>query len=185
MEQVAEKISYQGVSPWMIPVAVVVGIVACIAFANIWKVVQINREEKKRKRDEITKIAEQAVKERADKLADEISKKVMESMQSKLSAIDRKLDSDKIRLENAEKRSKEHDDALDRIEKTLDSVDANIRDIHEGFTYLARGTIATLNHQRHNGNAEELDKAAVELNTYLTARPVVPIKNQQIRRETK
>lgn len=177
MEQVAEKITYQGISPWMIPVFILVGIVGCVAFANVWKVVQINREEKKRKRDEIMKIADAAVKEKADKLADEISQKVLASVNQELQSINEKLKSDKVRLDFAEKRSQAHDAALERIEKTLDSVDANIKDIHEGFTYLARGTIATLNHQIHNGNKEELEKAASELNRFLTHRPIVPIKN--------
>lgn len=175
VEQVKE-LTYQGVAPWMLWVVFVAGIALCVAFAAVWKVVQINREEKKRKRDEITEIADGAVKERTDKLAEDISQKVMESMKDKFDGIDKKLDADKLRIEEAEKRSAEHDKALERIEKTLDNVDANIRDMREGFTFLARGTIASLNHQRHNGNPEELDEAAKDLDKYLTARPIVPIK---------
>ena len=175
VEQVKE-LTYQGVAPWMLWVVFVAGIAFCVAFAAVWKVVQINREEKKRKRDEITEIADGAVKERTDKLAEDISQKVMESMKDKFDGIDKKLDADKLRIEEAEKRSAEHDKALERIEKTLDNVDANIRDMREGFTFLARGTIASLNHQRHNGNPEELDEAAKDLDKYLTARPIVPIK---------
>lgn len=178
VEQVKE-LTYQGVAPWMLWVAVVAGIVLCVAFAAVWKVVQINRDEKKRKRDEITEIADGAAKERVDKLAEDISQKVMESMKDKFDSIDKKLDADKIRIEAAEKRSAEHDKALERIESTLESVDANIKDIHEGFTYLARGTIATLNHEIHNGNKEELEEAAKELDKYLTRRPIVPIPEKK------
>ena len=172
MEQV-EKI--QGIAPWMLWVALFVGVALCVVIASVWKVVEINRGEKKRKREEIEGIAQAAVTQQVNTLADDISEKVMASMQEKFDAIDKKLGSDKIRIEQAEKRSSEHDKALERIEATLESVDANIKDIHEGFTFLARGTIATLNHEIHNGNKEELEEAAKELDKYLTRRPIVPI----------
>ena len=173
MEQV-EKI--QGIAPWMLWVALFVGVALCVVIAAVWKVVEINRGEKDRKRKQVEKIAQDAVTAQVNTLADDISDKVMESMKEKFDAIDRKLESDKTRLEAAERRSNEHDKALERIEATLENVDANIKDIHEGFTCLMRGTIATLNHQRHNGNGDELDEAAKELDKYLTHRPIVPIK---------
>jgi len=162
----------------MLWVAVIAGIVLCIAFAAVWKVVEINRSEKKRKTDEVKAIAEGVVQSKVDTLAEDISQKVTDAMQSKFDAIDKKLEADKVRIENAERRSNEHDKALERIETTLESVDANIKDIHEGFTYLARGTIATLNHEIHNGNKEELEEAAKELDKYLTQRPIVPIPDR-------
>ena len=174
MEQAAKELTYQGVAPWMLWVAVIAGIVLCLAIAAVWKVVEINRGEKKRKRDEMTAIAEGVVQTKVDTLAEDISRKVTDAMQDKFNAIDKKLEADKVRIEAAERRSNEHDKALERIETTLESVDANIKDIHEGFTYLAQGTIATLNHQIHNGNKEELDEAAKELNKFLTRRPIVP-----------
>jgi len=175
MEQAAKELTYQGVAPWMLWVAVVVAIVLCIAIVAIWKVVEINRSEKKRKTDEVKAIAESVVQSKIDTLAEDISQKVTDAMQSKFDAIDKKLEADKVRIETAERRSNEHDKALERIESTLESVDANIKDIHEGFTYLARGTIATLNHEIHNGNKEELEEAAKDLDKYLTKRPIVPI----------
>lgn len=174
VEQAAEKLTYQGIAPWMIWVFFVAGIVLCVAIAAVWKVVDISRNEKKRKQEEMTAIAEGVVQRKVDTLAEDISQKVSTKMQSKFDAIDKKLEADKVRIEQAERRSNEHDKALERIENTLESVDANIKDMHEGFTYLARGTIATLNHQQHNGNAEELEEAAKELNKYLTHRPIVP-----------
>lgn len=174
MEQAAKELTYQGIAPWMLWVAAIAGIVLCIAIAAVWKVVEISRSEKKRKRDEMRAVAEDVVQEKVDTLAEDISQKVTDAMQAKFDAIDKKLEADKNRIETAERRSNEHDKALERIESTLESVDANIKDIHEGFTYLARGTIATLNHQRHNGNQDELDEAARELDKYLTRRPIVP-----------
>ena len=174
MEQAAKELTYQGIAPWMLWVAAIAGIVLCIAIAAVWKVVEINRSEKKRKHDEMKAIAEGVVQAKVDTLAEDISQKVTANMQERFAEIDRKLDNDKRHIEDAEKRSAEHDKALERIESTLESVDANIKDIHEGFTYLARGTIATLNHQRHNGNQDELDEAARELDKYLTRRPIVP-----------
>lgn len=183
MQEAAEKITYQGVAPWMIPVFILVGIVLCVAFAAVWKVVEISRGEKKRKHDEMTAIAEGVVQAKVNTLAEDISQKVAANMQKKFEEIDRKLDTDKRRLEQAEKRSDAHDKALERIEATLESVDANVKDMHEGFTCMTRGTIATINQLLHNGNQEELESAANELNRYLTSRPIVPM--QQGRRETK
>jgi archaellum component FlaC len=173
-----EKVTYQGVAWWMIPVAVLVTLAFCAGFAQIWKVVQINRDEKQRKKDAIKAIAEGVVQQKVDTIAEEISTKVSEAMEKRFAAIDKKLDTDKVRIEAAEKRSGEHDKALERIEQTLESVDTNIKDMREGFTHLARGTIATLNHQQHNGNAEELEEAARELNKYLTQRPIVPMNDK-------
>lgn len=165
----------QGIAPWMLWVAMAVGIALCVVIANVWKVVQINRDEKKRKKEEIEQIANAAIDSRIKTLADDISTKVTESMKEKFEGIDKKLEADKVRLEAQEKRSMDHDKALERIEETLENVNANIIDMREGFTCLARGTIATLNHQIHNGNADELVAAAADLNKYLTARPIVPM----------
>ena len=179
MEQAAKELTYQGVAPWMLWVAAIAGIVLCVAIGAVWKVVEISRSEKKRKTDEMKAIAEGVVQEKVDTLAEDISEKVTANMQEKFADIDRKLDNDKRHIENTEKRSAEHDKALERIEATLESVDANIKDIHEGFTYLARGTIATLNHEIHNGNKEELEEAAKDLDKYLTRRPIVPMPEKR------
>jgi len=169
-----EQLTYQGVAPWMIWVFFVAGIALCVAIAAVWKVIDISRGEKKRKRDEMTSIAEGVVQARITTLAEDISQKVTANMQERFAEIDRKLDNDKRHIENTEKRSAEHDKALERIEQTLESVDANIKDMNEGLTCMARGTIATMNHQIHNGNKEELEEAAKEMNRYLTHRPIVP-----------
>lgn len=169
-----EQLTYQGVAPWMIWVAILAGIAICVAIAAVWKVIEIGRGEKKRRQDEVKSIAENAVDAKVESLADDISQKVMDAMKEKFEAIDRKLENDKLDIESAKRRSAEHDKALERIELTLENVDKNITDMSEGFTYLARGTIATLNHQIHNGNKEELEEAARELNRFLTHRPIVP-----------
>lgn len=170
-----EGMTYQGAAPWMIWVFIIVGLALCAAIAAVWKVIQISREEKKRRKDEVTAIAQSVVDARANALAEEISQKVSQNMQGKFDDINRKLAADKENIEQQTRRSNEHDRALERIESTLNSVDTNIKDMREGFTYLARGTIATLNQQLHNGNKEELEKAANEMNRYLTSRPIVPM----------
>ena len=86
-----EQLTYQGIAPWMLWVAVLAGIAICVAIAAVWKVVEINRGEKKRKQDEIRSIAEDAVDDKVDSLADDISRKVMDAMKDKFEAIDRKL----------------------------------------------------------------------------------------------
>ena len=170
-----EQLTYQGIAPWMVWVAVLAGIAVCVAIAAVWKVVEISRGEKKRRHDEIKGIAESAVDAKVESLADDISQKVMDAMKEKFEAIDRKLENDKLDIENAKKRSAEHDKALERIEQTLENVDKNITDMSEGFTYLARGTIATMNHELHNGNEDELEEATKELTKFLTHRPIVPV----------
>lgn len=172
----AEQLTYQGIAPWMIWVFVLVGIAICVAIAAVWKVVQISRDEKKRKRDEIRSIAESIVKAETKSMADIVSKSVTNAMNEKFDAFGKMLDQDKKRIEKAEERSSEHDKALERIEQTLENVDKNIRDMSDGIAYITRGTIASLNHLRHNGNADELDEAARDLDKYLTHRPIVPIK---------
>ena len=86
-----EQLTYQGIAPWMLWVAMLAGIAICVAIAAVWKVVEINRGEKKRKQDEIRSIAEDAVDDKVDSLADDISRKVMDAMKDKFEAIDRKL----------------------------------------------------------------------------------------------
>ena len=76
----------------MLWVAVIAGIVLCLAIAAVWKVVEINRGEKKRKRDEMTAIAEGVVQTKVDTLAEDISRKVTDAMQGKFNAIDKKLE---------------------------------------------------------------------------------------------
>lgn len=86
-----EQLTYQGIAPWMLWVAMLAGIAICVAIAAVWKVVEINRGEKKRKQDEIRSIAEDAVDDKVESLADDISRKVMDAMKDKFEAIDRKL----------------------------------------------------------------------------------------------
>ena len=173
MEQV-EKITQ--IAPWMLWVAVGVGIALCVIVKKIHDVVKIGREEKQRKDDHIREVAEKVMEVKAGTLADEISKKVMDAMQERFAEIDRKLGNDKRMIERQDRALEEHEDTLSQIANTLKSVDANIRDMREGFTYLARGTIASLNHQQHNGNSEEMEQAANELTRYLTKRPNVPMQ---------
>ena len=172
----------------MLWVAVVVGIVLCGVIAAVYKIIQIGRDEKRHKQEEIQKIAANEVDQKVETLAEDISEKVMESMQGKFDIIDKrfesidtKLKADKTRLELAEKRSNAHDKSLERIETTLKSVDTNIKDMRRGFTFLARGTVATMNKLQHNGaDADaELAEAARGLNKYLTDRPTVPMQQSQ------
>lgn len=167
--QQMDSVTVQGVAPWMIWIWVFVGVALCAVIATVYKVVQIVREEKKNRVAEIERIAQAAIQAKTEKLANEISDKVMKAMEDKFQEIDAKLNHDKKELD-------EHDQTLDRITRTLESVDANIRDMREGFTCLARGTIASLNHQMHNGNGDEMERAARELNDYLTARPISRMK---------
>jgi len=89
-----------------------------------------------------------------DALAESISQKVLENLEPRFEEIDRKLDNDKTRLDA-------HERALSHISETETSN-------REGFAALCGAMIAVLDHELHNGNTEQMEKARDELNHYLT-----------------
>lgn len=171
-----EDITVQGIAPWMIWIWIFVGVAMCAVIAVVWKVVQIVREEKKNRKAEIEAIAQAAVKEKADKLAEDISEKVMTVMQDRFAAIDEKLDNDKRRIEKIEKDMAEHEKNLAAFGNTLEKMNANILDMSNGFRVMMRGTLASLEHQNPNGTDEKLNRVTSEITAYLTERPIVPMK---------
>ena len=163
-----EELTVQGITPWMIWVWIFVGVAFCAVFAVVWKVIQIIREEKKNRKAEIEAIAQAAVKEKADKLAEDISEKVMDAMKEKFIGINEKLDSDKRRIEKLEKDMAKHEESLGNIGNTLNSINANIVDMNEGYRHIAMVMLA-------NGDDEETH-ARNNLKMYLTTRPIAPMK---------
>jgi len=79
------------------------------------------------------------------KLADEISKKVLDNLESRFADIDRKFANDKQLLET-------HTRQIGEINKRVDSLET-------GQKAQCRGILALLNHELHNGNTDEMEEA--------------------------
>ena len=88
-----------------------------------------------------------------NKLADEISAKVMERLEPRFVEIDRKLANDKAAIDSHTR----------QIEGLVNRADGS----EQGIKALSRGVLALLNHALHNGNSDELEHAQQTLNDYL------------------
>lgn len=139
MEQMFKPI--EGITPdalWTF-LTVAVGLCALIILGD--KVITVFRNWKKRR------------EEPADKLADEISAKVLEKLEPRFQGIDQKLSNDKSMIET-------HTRQIESLAKRADGTDAGIKAIN-------RGVLALLNHALHNGNTSELENAQKDINNYL------------------
>ena len=88
-----------------------------------------------------------------NKLADEISAKVLERLEPRFVDIDRKLANDKAAIDSHTR----------QIEGLMNRADGS----EQGIKALSRGVLALLNHELHNGNSDELEHAQQTLNDYL------------------
>ena len=86
-------------------------------------------------------------------LADEISAKVLAKMEPRFAEIDRKLANDKARID-------EHTRAIGSLSNRTDGLES-------GQRVLCRGVLALLNHELHNGNNDEMEKAKNGIDNYL------------------
>lgn len=87
------------------------------------------------------------------KLAEEISTKVLESLEPRFAEIDRKLSNDKA--------------IIDSHTRQIDALSSRTDGSEDGIKALSRGVLALLNHALHNGNNDELEKAQQGINEYL------------------
>lgn len=78
-------------------------------------------------------------------------------MDDRLTAIEDKLKNDKARL--------------DGIDRRLSLIDRDTEDIYKGFGAVCKALSALLEHELHNGNADQMQAASYALNDYLTSRP--------------
>lgn len=92
----------------------------------------------------------------SEEIADTISKAVLEKLEPRFEAIDTKLANDKSRL--------------DAHERTLAHISETEQSNRDGFAAVAGALIAVLDHELHNGNTQQMEKARDELNHYLTHR---------------
>lgn len=134
----------EGITPstlWTF-LTVLVGICALIVLGD--KVLTVFRNAQRRK------------KEPEDKLAEEISAKVLEKLEPRFRDIDQKLSNDKATIDS-------HTRQIESLAKRADGTDTGIKAIN-------RGVLALLNHALHNGNTDELENAQKGINDYLIDR---------------
>jgi len=134
----------EGITPgalWTFAV-VLVGLAALFVLGH--KVIEIIRAERERK---------QLQQQPGEKLAEEISDKVLKKLEPRFADIDRKFANDK--------------DAIDRHTRQIEALTGRADGNDEGIKALSRGVLALLNHALHNGNNDELEKAQQGINEYL------------------
>lgn len=85
-------------------------------------------------------------------LTDEIAEKVLEKLEPRFKDIEEKLDTDKNRLDN-------HEASIRSLSSSLDS-------IKDGMQVTADALTAILDHELHNGNADQMQKARDDLQKY-------------------
>ena len=134
----------EGITPDMMWTALIVLIGAASIYILYGKVQETYRKQKEYKRIK---------SDPGDKLADEISKKVTVMMEQKFAETDKKLANDKALLDA-------HTRQIAAMEKRQDSME-------NGMKAQCRGVLALLNHELHNGNADEMEKAQAGMNDYL------------------
>jgi len=122
-----------------------VGLGALVVLAD--KVAEVFRKRKERRAMESTP---------SEEIADTISKAVLEKLEPRFEAIDTKLANDKSRL--------------DAHERTLAHISETEQSNRDGFAAVAGALNAVLDHELHNGNTQQMEKARDELNHYLTHR---------------
>lgn len=130
----------EGITPEMLWNFILVVLGLCAVIATVYKVVEIVRKEKERK------------KLSSVDLTDEIANKVLEKLEPRFAEIDRKLTSDKDRLDN-------HESSLKSIQKS----NAVVRD---GLRVSCEALTAVLDHELHNGNGDQMQKARDALQQY-------------------
>lgn len=130
----------EGITPGMIWtfVAVLVGLAALyVLYGKVRETYQKNKK----------------MKDPENKLADEISARVLEKLEPRFSEIDKKLANDKA--------------TLDGHTRQIEALATRTNGNEDGVKALSRGVLALLNHTLHNGNTDELEHAQQALNDYL------------------
>ena len=134
----------EGITPGMLWTALVVLIGGATLYVLYGKVRETYRKQQEYKRMR---------NDPGERLADDISEKVLEKLEPRFAEIDRKLSNDKALLDA-------HTRQIVAIEKRQDSLDS-------GQKAANRGILALLNHELHNGNSDEMEHAKQVMDDYL------------------
>ncbi|MBQ6256223.1 MAG: hypothetical protein IJP78_07960 [Clostridia bacterium] len=134
----------EGITPqslWTF-LGVLVGLGALIVLAD--KVMDVWRKHKARKKIESGPESQ---------LAEEISKKVLEKLEPRFQEIDRKLNNDKVRLDDQAQK-------LTRLGARNDTLEA-------GQKAMCRGVLALLSHEINGNSTDKLRDAQTDINNFL------------------
>lgn len=134
----------EGITPTMLWNFVLVLLGLCAIVVLVYKVIEIMRKEHERK--------EQRNRLSGRDLTDEIADKVLEKLEPRFKDIETKLDTDKNRLDN-------HETAIKSINSSMDT-------IKEGMQVTCDALTAILDHELHNGNGDQMQKARDDLQNY-------------------
>ncbi len=134
----------EGITPTMLWNFVLVLLGLCAIVVLVYKVIEIMRKEHERK--------EQRNRLSGRDLTDEIADKVLEKLEPRFKDIETKLDTDKNRLDN-------HEAAIKSINSSMDT-------IKEGMQVTCDALTAILDHELHNGNGDQMQKARDDLQNY-------------------
>ena len=134
----------EGVTPGMLWTALIVLVAGATLYVLYGKVRETWRKQQEYKRMR---------NDPGNKLADEISAKVMERLEPRFAEIDNKLANDKATIAS-------HTRQIEGLATRADGSE-------QGIKALSRGVLALLNHALHNGNNDELEKAQQGINEYL------------------
>lgn len=134
----------EGVTPGMLWTALIVLIAGATLYVLYGKVRETYRTQQQYKK---------AMNDPSEKLADEISAKVLKNLEPRFKDIDMKLANDKANIDN-------HTRQIADLSRHADGTD-------KGLKAINRGVLALLNHQLHNGNTDELEEAQRSINNYL------------------
>ena len=134
----------EGITPTMLWNFVLVLLGLCAVVILVYKVIEIMRKEHERKvrREQLS----------GKDLTDEIADKVLAKLEPRFAEIDKKLSSDKDRLDN-------HEAALKDVGKSN-------KIIRSGMKVTADALATVLDHELHNGNTEQMQAASAELRKY-------------------
>ncbi len=138
----------QGFDPAMLWTAAIVVIGLGALFIEYDKIRQIFRNRKK-ERQEDEQTHDNGFRQQ---LTEDIAMKVMEKLEPRLSGIESKLENDKNRLNN-------HEDTISTIKKSN-------KLITDGLEVTCNALMAVLDHELHNGNADQMQKARDDLQHY-------------------
>ena len=135
----------EGITPEMLWTFLIVLVGLSAVFILGHKVVEILRKEHERK-----KLKQQP----SEKLAEEISTKVLENLEPRFGEIDRKLGNDKVLLDT-------HSRQIEALNKRMDGSEG-------GITAIMEGLLALMDYTIHGGDPKEITEAQKSMRSFLS-----------------
>ena len=140
--------SIQGFTPEMLWTTIIVVVGLGALFIEYDKIRTIFKNRKKERQEE-EQTHDNGFRQQ---LTEDIATKVMEKLERRLSSIESKLENDKNRLDN-------HEDAISTIKKSNEVIAG-------GLEVTCNALVAVLDHELHNGNSDQMQKARDDLQHY-------------------